>query len=67
MVLTTHCTAAVAATTMAMRRIRRRMPGISTWPGPTIRSMARPISTGTYSVSATVTAASSTDSATSPI
>ena len=42
------------------------MAGKSTCPGPMIRSMVRPISTGTYSVSATVTAERRMESVTSP-
>ncbi len=61
----THWATAVSIMATAIFFRIAKIPGISTSPLSTIRSTASPVKMGTYSVSATITAANTRDSPTS--
>lgn len=65
MMFIAHCATAVMATTTPITTRQRRICAKSTRPASTMKSMASPTTMGTYSVSATDSAASSRLTATS--
>ena len=62
-----HCSAAVNTTATPIFRRIRKSASNSTLSFPMMRSTASPVSTGTYSVSATTAAAISSDTRTAPL